>query len=87
MRNQAVKEVSKAARQPARLLAQACLQNKRPRGNRMATTIVKLLLILIIMLCLVEITLAKAEYTLLKDLAFILACGIFILLVTIEEHK
>jgi uncharacterized membrane protein SirB2 len=53
----------------------------------MATTIVKLLLVLIIMLCLVEITLARAEYTLLKDLAFILACGIFILLITIEEHK
>lgn len=53
----------------------------------MATTTVKLLLILIIMLCLVEITVARAEYTLLKDLAFILVCGIFLLLVIIEEQK
>ncbi len=53
----------------------------------MATTIVKLLLILIIMLCMVELTLTREDYTLLKDIGFILACGIFILLITIEEHK
>lgn len=53
----------------------------------MAITIVKLLLILIIILCLVEIVVARTEYTLLKDLAFILACGVFLLLITIEEHK
>ena len=53
----------------------------------MATTIVKLLLILIIMLCMVELTLTQAEHTLLKDIGFILACSIFLLLITIEEHK
>jgi len=53
----------------------------------MAIRIVKLLLIVIIVLCLVEITVARAEYTLLKDLAFILACGIFLLLISIEEFR
>ena len=53
----------------------------------MAIRIVKLLLILIIVLCLVEVTLVSTEHTLLKNLAFILACGIFLLLISIEEFR
>ena len=49
--------------------------------------LVKLLLVLSIVLCIAEITLVRAEYILLKDIAFILACGIFLLLIIIEEHK
>jgi hypothetical protein len=53
----------------------------------MMSKIVKLLLILIILLCLVEMTVARSEYILLKDIAFMLACGIFLLLIIIEEQK